>query len=489
MYEKNNNGYFNPVNHTTETDEKERIRLCKNNLQRTVWASFFGVVSALSITLSVYFGMMYKDTRQAQLTSEDYYKQQSINACRRSMFNISDGLQNTDANIGKLLVSSDKTFIVKTLTETEGIAQSSVADLSYLPIDAGVSVSTAKYFNQLGDYCNSLSKSVADKGFLSQDQKDSLEELRKVGNKLQKSMHNATKNQDSFVWGLNEGNYTFHIELEDVDEATFDYPQLVYDGPFSDSVTHKTFDRQMKSVKEVEDLLYKTFKDYGVDDLQFKAKADNKASVYYFTLTLDGVEYSVTTATDGTVAELNKNGTDFIDNETQTAMAQNKNDIDGKDKNDLEMRCCEVAQKMADTLGYDVLPMWTSEPIDGRVYVNMISRQNDINLYPDMVKMAIDAQTCQVVGLDAFGYIANHTERQLPTEYMTVQQAKDCIAKDLEAQRAELCIVPDGNQEKLCYEIKVKKDTESFLIYIDAVSGEEVDILKIIEDKMGYTVM
>ena len=158
MYEKNNNGYSNPVNHTTETDEKERIRLYKNNLQRTVWASFFGAVSALSITLSVYFGMMYKDTRQAQLTSEDYYKQQSINACRRSMFNISDGLQNTDANIGKLLVSSDKTFIVKTLTETEGIAQSSVADLSYLPIDAGVSVSTAKYFNQLGDYCNALSK-------------------------------------------------------------------------------------------------------------------------------------------------------------------------------------------------------------------------------------------------------------------------------------------------------------------------------------------
>jgi len=459
----------------------------KKNMQKTVWSCFFATVATFSVALSVYFGLMCKKTQNAQLTSDEYYKNQSINNCRRSMFNISDGLQNADANIGKLLVSKSKSFSTKTLIETEGVAQSSVADLSYLPIERNISISCAKYFNQLGDYCKALSKSIEDKGTLSDEQKDSLKELRKVGQKLKKSIDLTIHNDDAFVWGVNDGEYTFELKLDDIDENTFDYPQLVYDGPFSDSITERTFDRQKLPISKVKNILQEKFKDYSVSDIEFIAEVDNRASVYYFVLKLNGEDYSVTTATDGTVAELNKNGKQNSDEELEHATMSSTNEE--SNQNNLETHCCEVAENMAKSLGYEVETMWVSEPIDGRVYVNMISRQNNINIYPDMVKMAVDAKTCQVVGLDAFGYIANHRSRQLPQKYITSQEASLKIANELKVETSNLCIVPDGNSEVFCYEIKVNNDTEKFLIYIDAITGEEVDILKIIEDKMGYTVM
>ena len=72
---------------------------------------------------------------------------------------------------------------------------------------------------------------------------------------------------------------------------------------------------------------------------------------------------------------------------------------------------------------------------------------------------------------------------------MTIIDAQSCLAPQLKVQQTQLCIVPVDNTEVLCYEIKVSNDGEEFLVYINASTGEEVDLLKIIKDKMGYTVM
>ena len=192
MSQKNNRegNYSGNVNSNENTREKQGV-FVEKNMQKTIWTCFFGIVSVIAIALSVYFNINYKETQKAQVGFEEYYKTQSINNCRRSMFNISDGLQNADANMGKLLVSNDKKFITDVLIDMEGIAQSSVADLSYIPIKRDIAICCAKYFNQLGDYCKSLTKSVEDRGSLTEEQKDSIKNLRKVGNALQESINSV----------------------------------------------------------------------------------------------------------------------------------------------------------------------------------------------------------------------------------------------------------------------------------------------------------
>lgn len=461
------------------------------NRQNKIWAWFFGGVSALLATTTMYYSMRYNDARVAQMTSDDYYRQQSVNTCRRSLYNLADGLKNADANLGKLAVATTPSYVGKILTETEGIAEGAVADISYLPMDAQIASNCAKYFNQLGDYCKSLSKSVIDKGTLTDEQKNSLNDLRDVGQKLKKSVDKACMSDEAFVWSTTskDGNYSFELELEDVNEETFDYPQLVYDGPFSDSITENTIDRRMLSVKEVREKLLQTFKDYGIGEVTFVSKADGKSTVYYFDVTLNGQKYSVATATDGMVAEINRNEESVQNDGTEDIQSSFKLAESNQTKESMQKTCCDTAEKFAKTLGYDVFAMWTSQPIDNRIYVNMIARQDDVNLYPDMVKMALDAQTMQVVGLDAFGYLANHKQRTLPQDYMTSEEIESNLSKTIRIDGISLCVVPDNNTEILCYEVKANMDGEEFLIYLDATDGKEVEILKIIDDQMGYTVM
>lgn len=463
----------------------------KRNRQNKIWAWFFGGVSALLATTSMYYSMRYDDARVAQMTSDDYYRQQSLNTCRRSLYNLADGLENADANLGKLAVATTPSYVGKILAETEGIAEGAVADVSYLPMDAQIASNCAKYFNQLGDYCKSLSQSVIDKGALTEEQKNSLNNLRTVGQKLKKSVDKACMSDKAFVWSTtsNDGNYNFELELEDVNEETFDYPQLVYDGPFSDSVTENTIERQMLSVKEVRQKLLQTFKDYGVGEVNFVSKANGKATVYYFDVVLNGQKYSVATATDGMVAELNRNEEGAQEGKTEEIQSSFNSTDDKQSKESMQKICCDTAEKFAKALGYDVFAMWTSQPIDNRIYVNMIARQDDVNLYPDMVKMALDAQSMQVVGLDAFGYLANHKQRTLPQEFMTPEKVQSSLSQEVKIDDLTLCIVPDKNTEILCYEVKANMDGEEFLIYLDATDGKEVEILKIIDDQMGYTVM
>ncbi len=43
--------------------------------------------------------------------------------------------------------------------------------------------------------------------------------------------------------------------------------------------------------------------------------------------------------------------------------------------------------------------------------------------------------------------------------------------------------------ERLCYEFAIRKDETDYLVYIDAVNGEEAEILKIIDTNEGSLVM
>ena len=72
---------------------------------------------------------------------------------------------------------------------------------------------------------------------------------------------------------------------------------------------------------------------------------------------------------------------------------------------------------------------------------------------------------------------------------MTPEKVQSSLSQEVKIDDLTLCIVPDKNTEILCYEVKANMDGEEFLIYLDATDGKEVEILKIIDDQMGYTVM
>ena len=53
-----------------------------------------------------------------------------------------------------------------------------------------------------------------------------------------------------------------------------------------------------------------------------------------------------------------------------------------------------------------------------------------------------------------------------------------------------LAVVPIGNtSEKLCYEFAGEYDNSTFYVYIDAKSGKQVEMFKVIESTEGELLM
>ena len=146
-------------------------------------------------------------------------------------------------------------------------------------------------------------------------------------------------------------------------------------------------------------------------------------------------------------------------------------------------------RKWQKKLGFDVSANWVSKPLDDNtIYVNLVAKQGSFVLYPDHVKMVVDVYTGRVVGVEAFAYLVNHTTRQLP-EADGLGAAVDRLGNDFEVTDTNFAVIPVGNDEKTCYEFRGMCNGEEFFVYIDMETKEEVEILKILKDKEGYTVL
>ena len=122
---------------------------------------------------------------------------------------------------------------------------------------------------------------------------------------------------------------------------------------------------------------------------------------------------------------------------------------------------------------------------DGLYVVSLVPVQGDVLLYPDLLRVQVRMDTAEVVGLEAHNYWLNHVPRSLPAPTLSASAAQAHIADHAQVEDTRLCLIPHGDEEVLCYEVSVTHNGESYLIYIDAQSGREVELLKTITINNG----
>ena len=81
----------------------------------------------------------------------------------------------------------------------------------------------------------------------------------------------------------------------------------------------------------------------------------------------------------------------------------------------------------------------------------------------------------------------NHRARTLPQAEISVEEAKSKVADGLEILSNKLCVIPrEGGQEVFCHEFVCQTERgEHYIVYVDAVSGEQEKILILLEDETG----
>ena len=104
--------------------------------------------------------------------------------------------------------------------------------------------------------------------------------------------------------------------------------------------------------------------------------------------------------------------------------------------------------------------------------------QADVNCYTDLIKVKVNAQNGKVCGFDATSYLTNHHERTF-TFPLSAKQAQSGVSRYLTVKTVKKALIPNAaEQEVLTYEFRcVSDEGNELLVYIDAASGKQADLL------------
>ena len=353
-------------------------------------------------------------------------------------------------------------------------AQGVQADLAVLPLSGSAIAPAMKYINQAGDFCQRLLTRLGEGDSLSSEDAANLTSLSETAAQLSLALSAIIQEYEAGQWPLTDRL----IQLESLSGESapaVDYPTLLYDGPFSDGATGSEFKALAGmneiSAQEAEQLL----RNYVGADRVTKIALDGESSLptpcYGFSLEAGGYHLS---------AAVTKMG-------GQVLYLLCSDDVTGELLS--LSQCFRAAETFLLSRGYSGMELNYYSQHDGILTANYAATQNGVTLYPDLVKIQISMADGAILGVEAGNYLRNHVPRSLDLPALTEAEARARVNPALSVDSVRLCVIPTDAAEVYCYEISCSGKGGTYLVYLDAVTGAEVDIMQVVGDAQATLVM
>ncbi len=431
-----------------------------------------------------------------QYTARQRMETVLANNYNRAYYNTLDHVQNLEVLLAKSLVAADRQQDDKLFTEIWQQTTAALDNVTQLPVSDVVIGRTAKFLTQMGDFTRRLAENAASGQTLSSEQYASLQELYQqagdLNNELQKVETQVTKGQINFremagrtrTEMAREGRQLANANFQTIDETMHRYPTLIYDGPFSDHLEN----REPKALGDRE-----------IDENTARARAlefvENNPGGNYIAQVTGNVEGNIPAYRVEIVPRQNGEAADrpvVMDISRQggkVIWSIHPREL-GEEKWTVE-RARSKAKEFLKQRGYENMVSSYYQKHDTVVTFNFVTQKDNVIVYPDMVKVSVALDNGEIVGTDARGYLMGHRQRDIPKPELSEQEARDLVGKGLEIKgKGRLALIPtETYEEKLCWEFQGEMQDNNFLIYINALTGNEERILQLFNTDNGQLTM
>ena len=403
----------------------------------------------------------------------------------KSFLELADSVAEIDNCLSKGAVSHSAGYLSELSDKIYVQSYSAMNSLGQLPVNHIELDNTSKVLSQVGDYTYSLSKKISNGHEITPQEQKDLAALSKYAAtlsdklyKLEDSMFKSGMNFDSDNVQKAFANAKESTDMggsfQSIEENFQDYPSLIYDGPFSDHIArmealHTKGKNEITKVQAEEKIREFIPKDK-IKKISYSGSSNT---------TIDTYKYIVTDHMNTrTSIEISKQG-GFV-----VFMLKNRDVNDKKlDVKDAIIKGGEYLTKA----GIHSMTESYYEIKDNVITVNYAYKENGITMYPDLIKLKIAMDDGEMLGFESQGYLMSHTvDRNLNPVNLTIEEAKDKVSSAVEIMSMNMAVIPKtGGKEVLCYEFVTKLNDKKFIIYINATTGEEEQILMLMESKNG----
>lgn len=419
-------------------------------------------------------------------------RQELDNQYNRAFYEMIGYVQNVEVLLMKSMVSATPQMVAETLQEAWHQANLAQTNLGQLPVTQDVLANTSKFLSQVGDFAYALDRQNINGKAIDEKQYKTLESLHQYSVSLGDALNNlqASISGGRIRWNelAQKGTPLFQKQSQnmtgalftDLDKTFTDIPTLIYDGPFSEHMTK----RQPKGLTGEELTM-----EQARDKLKKFIGEDRVASIEHTgdiqTDTLPAYNFKITfkdrPEDDFATADVTKKGGHVIWMLYSRDMGQETLNVD---------KAKEEGLKFLESRGYKNMKDTYYMKEDSMATINYAYTQDGVVVYPDLVKVKIALDTGEVVGFESKGYIMNHTEREIPSPGLTEEQAVKRVMARSQVKSSGLAIIPTTfGTELFCYELKGKLNDRDFIVYVNAVTGKEEQVIIIIDTPNGILTM
>lgn len=411
-------------------------------------------------------------------------------AYQRGFYNLLEHVNNLNLLISKSEVTSSDEQRIMLLTtiwhQSEG-ARNSIASM---PLGSRDMTNMQKFFAQLGDFSYRIAEKLVKKQDVTADDWAKMRDFRK---NIQSLSQELRRLQDDVAAGKikwqekPDGLFSTRKikgmadSLESLDQRLKEQaPTITYDGPFSDHVespTVKGLTGKRVSESEALDSARRVANKIVKDDLKAEIAGKTKGNITAYTVEFKREGNAVPDIIMD-VSEIGGHVIWFLNTrEIESSRVAIKQAVDN-------------AKAFLEDMDYKGFEATGSLRENNTITVSFVPKQGDVLLYPDFIKVEVALDTGEIVGFNASAYLTFHTERNLPKPKITEEEVREKLRENLSVERIRMALIPDeALNEKLCYEVDVKLDSDRYLIYINAENGNEERILKVVETDKGTMTM
>ncbi len=448
--------------------EKKQKKQRSSIVRTALFGVAFGLCASAIVGLSVALYYAHRD-----IETHETYQRQMDAVYSRAYYDLLDGASDLGITLRKIGVSNSKEMQQSLLYDVWSVAQLAEDNLGMFESQDDGILQAQKFVNQLGDYSHSLALRMSDGKPLTIDERQKLLQFGEMADVYKSALESVSEGIDSEKMFMEEGGAleNFVSAFSSFSEPSFEYPEMIYDGPFSSALENRQAQGLVGKVitkEEAQSKLEKYFKGFGATNIQFIGEGEGNIPTYNFSLDLKG---------ENAFVQLSKKGGMLI------ALSASKS-INSVVKNEASTTCQRTALEFAKSVGFDNMQVVWSSSSNGDCVINLAPIQDGVILYPDLVKVKVDEQSQAVLGFDATHYAYNHKTREIAEPGINNEMAKMNLSLQTEDE-GRLALIPlRETKEVLTYEFECESNG-TYYVYIDAMSGEEVNILYVIEDDMG----
>ncbi len=394
----------------------------------------------------------------------------------RHVLETQEQLQAISIQLAKAQVASDVRMRVELLSAVSRQADGVAGGLTALPLSHAAMSDTIKFCNQLSEYTMGLALLAASGDEMAAQDLQRLIQLKNHCTLLLGRLAVAQKDMVQ----LSSAGSVFYAEaagderpLEQVADPDhgMEYPSMIYDGAFSDA-RRAGIPRGLSSMPVDQQMAVEIARSYiGEDRVQTAVPGVSAGGV----LPCHGVTL---TLTDGLIlnAEVTQQGGQLLWIMPETAEFEASLTLE---------ECTQKAQTFLQKHGYAPMEPSYYQMYDGLAVIHFVALQNGVLLYPDQLKLQLRMDTGEVVGMEAHQYLMNHTTRTALSPTLKQEEALAAVSDQLQVEKVRLCVIPEQSSERLCYEVTGTWQDQTYMVYIDAATGEEAEVLLMVDGAEG----